>query len=87
MIIQSKFPVNIKVLKARWASQVALVVKNQPANAGDIRDASLIPGSGRSPGGGHDNPLQYFCLQNPLDRGAWQAMVHNITKNQTGLQD
>ena len=53
------------------ASQVVLVVKNLPANAGDIRDISLIPGSGRSPGGGHSNPLQYSCLGNPLDRGAW----------------
>ena len=48
-----------------WSSQVALVVKNLPANAGDIRDADLIPGSGRSPGGGHDNPLQYSCLEEP----------------------
>ena len=87
MIIQSKFPVNIRVLKARWASQVALVVKNQPANAGDIRDASLIPGSGRSPGGGHDNPLQYFCLQNPIDRGAWRATVHGVAKSRTRLSD
>ena len=49
---------------------VALVVKNPPANAGDIRDAGLIPGSGRSPGGGHGNPLQHSCLENPMDRGA-----------------
>ena len=48
-----------------WVSQVALVVKNLPANAGDIRDMGLIPGSGRSPGGGHGNPLQYSCLENP----------------------
>ena len=52
-----------------WASQVALVVKNPLDNAGNIRDASLIPGSGRSPGGGHGNPLQYSCLKNPMDRG------------------
>ena len=52
------------------ASQVALVVKNLPANAGDVRDSS-IPGLGRSPGGGHGNPLQYCCLKNPMDRGAW----------------
>ena len=51
-------------------SQVVLVVKNPSANAGDARDVSLIPGSGRSPGGGHDNPLQYSCLENPMDRGA-----------------
>ena len=57
------------------------VVKNPPANAGDIRDAGLIPGSGRSPGGGHGNPLQYSCLKNPMDRGAWRATVHRVTKN------
>ena len=56
------------------ASQGALVVKNPPANAGDVRDASLIPGSGRSPGGGHGNPLQFSCLENPMDRGAWWAI-------------
>ena len=52
------------------ASQVVLVVKNLPANAGDMRDAGSIPGLGRSPGGGHGNPLQYSCLKNPMDRGA-----------------
>ena len=56
-------------------SRVTLVVKNPPANAGDLRDAGSIPGSGRSPGGGHDNPLQYSCLENPMDREAWWAMV------------
>ena len=54
-----------------WASRVALVIKNPPANAGDIRDTSLIPRLGSSPGGGHSNPLQYSCLENPMDRGAW----------------
>ena len=58
-----------------WASQVALVVKNLSANAGDTRDEGSIPGSGRSPGEGHGNPLQYSRLENPMDRGAWQAMV------------
>ena len=53
------------------ASQAALVVKNPPANAGDVRNADLIPGLERSPGGGHGNPLQYSCLENLLDRGAW----------------
>ena len=57
-------------------SQVVLVVKNLPANAGDTRDASSIPGSGRSPGGGHGNPLQDSCLENPMDRGAWWATAH-----------
>ena len=57
---------------------MALVVKNPPANAGDIRDVGSIPGPGRSPGGGHGNPLQYSCLENPMDREAWQATVHRI---------
>ena len=57
------------------------MVKNLPANAGDIRDASLIPGSGRFPGGGNGNPLQYSCLENPMDREAWQATVHGVTKS------
>ena len=65
------------------ASQVALVVKNPSANAGDIRDAGLTPGLGRSPGGGHGNPLQYSCLENPLDRGGWGAIVHRVTKSRT----
>ena len=55
------------------ASQVALVVKNPPANAGDVRDPGSIPGSGRFPRGGHGNPLQYSCLANPMDRGSWWA--------------
>ena len=66
-----------------WASQVALVVKNPPASAGDIRDVSLIPGSGRSPGEGNGNPLQDSCLENPMDGGAWRATVHGVTKSQT----
>ena len=68
-----------------WASHVALVVKNLPANAGDIRDPGLIPWSGRSPGG-RGNPLQYPCLENPIDRGAWQVTVHGVTKSQTRLK-
>ena len=60
---------------------VMLVVKNLPANARDVRDMGLIPGSGRSPGRGHGNPLQYSCLENP--RGARQATVHGVTKSQT----
>ena len=59
-----------------------LVVKNLSANAGDIRDVGSIPGSGRSPGGGHGNPLQYSCLENPMDRGDWWATVHRVTKSQ-----
>ena len=56
-------------------SQLALVVKNPPANAGDVRDESSIPGLGRSPGEGNGNPLQYSCVENPMDRGAWRAIV------------
>ena len=59
------------------------MVKNPPANAGDVRDVGWIPGSGRSPGGGHANPLQYSCLENPMDRGAWQATVHGVRKSWT----
>ena len=59
------------------------MVKNLPANAGDIRDVGLIPGSGRSPGGGRGNPLQYSCLENPRKRGAWWATVHRVSKGQT----
>ena len=66
-----------------WASQVVLVVKNLPANAGHVRDMGSIPGLGRSPGGRHGNPLQYSCLENPMDRGAWWATVHGVTKSQT----
>ena len=68
-----------------WASHVAQMVKNPPANAGDIRDTGLIPGLGRSPGGEHGNPL-YSCLENPKDRGAWQATVHRVTKRWTWLK-
>ena len=59
------------------------VVKNVPANAGDVRDVGSIPGLGRSPGGGHDNPLHYSCLENLINRGAWWAMVHRVTKSWT----
>ena len=57
-------------MKIVRASQVVLVVKNPPASAGNVRDVGSIPGSGRSPEGGHSNPLQYSCLENPMDRGA-----------------
>ena len=69
----------IPPLVGRQASQVALAVKTLPATAGDVRDLGFIPRSGRSPGGGHGNPLQYSCLENPTDRKAWQAMVHGVT--------
>ena len=63
------------------ASQVAQVVKSLPANAGDIRDVGSIPRSERSPGGGHGNPLQYSCLENPTFIGAWGAAVHRIAQS------
>ena len=62
---------------------MALLVKNLPANVGDVRNTGLIPGSGRSPGGGHGNPLQCSCLENLMDRGAWRAAVHEVAKSQT----
>ena len=65
---------------------MVLVVKNPPASVGDIRDAGSILGLGRSPGGGHGNPLQYSCLENPMDRGTWWATVHAVTQNQTRLK-
>jgi len=65
---------------------VALIIKNPPANAGDVRDMVSIPGSGRSPAEGNGNPLQYSCLKNPMDRGAWQATVHGVAKSQTQLK-
>ena len=71
---------SVDIRKGR-TSQVALVVKNLPANAGDP-----IPGSGRSPGGGHSNPLQYSCPENPMDRGAWRATVHRVAQSQARLK-
>ena len=65
---------------------MALSGKNLPTNARDLRDLGSIPGSGRSPGGGHGNPLQYSCLDNPMDRVAWRATVHRVTKNLTWLK-
>ena len=56
------------------------VVKNPPANAGNTRDGGSIPGPGRSPGGGNGKPLQYSCLEDPMDRGAWRAAVHGVTR-------
>ena len=65
---------------------MAPVEKNPPANAGDISDVGWIPGSGICPGGGHGNPLNYSCLENPMDKGSWQATVHRVTKSQTLLK-
>ena len=66
-----------------WAYQVELVVKNPPTKAGD---ADLIPGLGRSPGGGNGNPLQYSCLEDPMDRQAWHAIVHGVRKSRIRLK-
>ena len=68
-----------------WASHVAQMVKNPPANEGDTGDPGLILGSGRSPGGGNGNPPQYWCLENPTDRVAWWATVHRVAKSWTWL--
>ena len=68
------------------ASQVALEVKNLPAKSGDRRNVGLIPGSGRSPGERHGNPLQYSCLENPRDRGAWWAAVYGVEQSRTQLK-
>ena len=65
---------------------MALGVKNLPANAGDLRDMGLIPGSGRSPGGRNGNPLQYSCLEDPMDKEAWWAAGHRVTKSHTRLK-
>ena len=73
-----------RILLLGGAFQVALAVKNLPANAGDVEVAS-IPGLGRSPGGRNDTPLQSSCLENPMDRGVWQATTHGVSKSQTRL--
>ena len=83
---QSEINTYTHIYTNTWASQVALVVKNLPANAGDVTDVGLIPGLGRSPAGGHGNPLQCSCLENPMDRGAWWAAVHRIAKSVTQLK-
>ena len=67
--------------------QVAIVVRNLPANAGDTRDLGSISGLGQSPGGGYGNPLQHSCLENPMERGGWQATVLGVAKSRTRLND
>ena len=69
-----------------WVSQVVLVVKNTPASSGNTRDPSSIPGSGRSPRGGHGSPLQHSRLENPMDRGAWRVTVHRVAKSWAWLK-
>ena len=75
---------NLTWLDLTWASQLALVVKNPLAYVGNARDKGSIPGSGGSPGGRHGNPLQYSCLENPMDRGAWQAIVWSVASQRAG---
>ena len=77
---------SLQVFPLTWASQVALAVKNWSANAGDRRDMGSIPRSGRPPGGGHGKPFQYSCLENPMDRGAWQTTVHRVPQSLTQLK-
>ena len=72
---------------SNYLHSMALAVKNLPANAEDTRDLGLIPGSARSPGGGNGNPLQYYCLENPMDRGAGWATVHGVAESWTQLKD
>ena len=72
--------------RARMSPQVALVVKNPLANTGDVRDVGSIPESGRCPGEGNGNPLQYSCLENPMDKGAWRATVHRVAESWTRLK-
>ena len=80
------YNINCSVTCTYGASQVVLVVKNSRAKEREARDVGSIPGSGTSPEGGHGNPLQYSCLENPINRGAWQATVHRVTKSQTQLK-
>ena len=70
-----------KSIKCFTDVMVVLVIKNPPVNAGEVRHVSSVPGSGRSAEGGHGNPLQYFCLENPMDRGARRATVHGVAKS------
>ena len=84
LLSTQRYLLNVEYMN-EWTSLVALVVKTPSVNVGDIRDVGSIPGPGRSPGEGHGNPLQYSCLENPLDRGAWQATVHMVSKSWTRL--
>ena len=91
MVVASKqlklyFSLIRRLSKNNWASLVVLVVKNPPVNARDARNASFIPELGRSPGEGNDYPLHYSCLENFMDRGAWQATVHEVAKSRTRLK-
>ena len=80
VVLTNNSPLKIYI---RGASQAAPVVKNPPANEGDVGDEDSLSGLEKSPRGGHGNPLQYSCLENAMDRGARQATVHRVTKSQT----
>ena len=82
----SKSSLNIWKVTVHVLYQVVLVVKNPPPNVRHPRDTGSTPGSGRSPGGGHGNPLQYSCWENPMDRGAWWAAVHGVSQSRTRLK-
>ena len=86
-ILQCQHTFTIFRISKIYRSFAGAAIKNLPANAGDVRDAGLIPGSGRSPGEGHDNPLQYSCLESPMDRGTWRATVLGVAKSRTQLSD
>ena len=73
---------HVYMYKPYISSKVVLVIKNPPSIEGDMRDTGLISGLGRFPGGGHENPLRYSCLENPKDRGAWPAAVHRVAQSQ-----
>ena len=80
-IIATRLLVQFSMIIDLKGNVVLLVVKNLPANAGYVGDADSVPGSGRSPGKGNNNPLQYSCLENPMDRGAWWAIVHGVAES------
>ena len=83
----SEQPPRVTFVLGVRASQMVLVVSTQPANAAERGDVGLIPGSGRSPGGGHGHPLQYSCLEHPTDRGGWWPTVRRVAKSWTRLSD
>ena len=86
-IPQSIWPIGyISQYLDTWGFPVVLEAKSLSANAGVVKDVGSIRGSGRSPGGGHGNSLQYSYLENPMDNGVWQATVHRVAKSQTGLK-
>ena len=72
-----------EIFPGLWTFLVAQMVKNPPANAGDTKDTDLVPGLGRSPGEGNSSPVQYSCLENPMDRGDWWATVHGVAESDT----